>query len=121
VAEAKRTTYTETYFGRLRRLPDILSRETAKVRKAERQVFNTAIQGSIADCMKIAASKIPEYMDLGVKYKVGVFDSLLLQVPLNMGPDIYVPIFDKLSDFGEFKLRYKCSEGMSWKECQLKA
>jgi DNA polymerase I-like protein with 3'-5' exonuclease and polymerase domains len=46
--------YVETLFGRRRYIPDLLSREMGKSARAERQAFNTMIQGSAADVMKLA-------------------------------------------------------------------
>ena len=46
--------YVETLFGRRRYIPDLLSKEMAKISRAERQAFNTMIQGSAADVMKLA-------------------------------------------------------------------
>jgi DNA polymerase I-like protein with 3'-5' exonuclease and polymerase domains len=46
--------YVETLFGRRRYIPDLLSKEMSLVSRAERQAFNTMIQGSAADIMKLA-------------------------------------------------------------------
>jgi DNA polymerase-1 len=46
--------YVETIFGRRRYLPDLLSKEQGLLSRAERQAFNTIIQGSAADIMKLA-------------------------------------------------------------------
>jgi DNA polymerase I-like protein with 3'-5' exonuclease and polymerase domains len=46
--------YVETLFGRRRYIPDLLSKETGLLARAERQAFNTVIQGSAADIMKLA-------------------------------------------------------------------
>lgn len=46
--------YVETLFGRRRYIPDLLSKDTGLLARAERQAFNTMIQGSAADVMKLA-------------------------------------------------------------------
>lgn len=46
--------YVETLFGRRRYIPDLKSREQGLLSRAERQAFNTVIQGSAADIMKLA-------------------------------------------------------------------
>jgi DNA polymerase I-like protein with 3'-5' exonuclease and polymerase domains len=46
--------FIETIFGRRRYIPDLLSREQGLISRAERQAFNTMIQGSAADIMKLA-------------------------------------------------------------------
>lgn len=46
--------YVETLFGRRRYIPELLSTELGLFSRAERQAFNTVIQGSAADIMKLA-------------------------------------------------------------------
>ena len=46
--------FVETIFGRRRYIPDLKSREMGLLARAERQAFNTVIQGSAADIMKLA-------------------------------------------------------------------
>lgn len=48
------TPYVETLFGRRRYLPDLHSSDRGLLSRAERQAFNTVIQGSAADIMKLA-------------------------------------------------------------------
>jgi DNA polymerase-1 len=48
------TPYVETLFGRRRYLPDLHSQDRGLLSRAERQAFNTVIQGSAADIMKLA-------------------------------------------------------------------
>ena len=55
LAENKRPTpYVETLLGRRRYLPELRSSEKGLRSRAERQAFNTVIQGSAADIMKLA-------------------------------------------------------------------
>lgn len=46
--------YVETLFGRRRYIPELKSNDFAALSRAERQAFNTVIQGSAADIMKLA-------------------------------------------------------------------
>jgi len=48
------TPYVSTLLGRRRYIPDLKSREIGLRSRAERQAFNTVIQGSAADLMKLA-------------------------------------------------------------------
>lgn len=52
--QIKPVPYVQTLFGRRRYIPDLLSNETGLLARAERQAFNTVIQGSAADVMKLA-------------------------------------------------------------------
>lgn len=74
-AEATRTGYVKTLFGRRRLLPGYNSKDKKLYYAAMRRVGNTAIQGSSADIIKIAMVAIHE------KYKKYKMDAhLLLQV-----------------------------------------
>jgi DNA polymerase-1 len=52
--EAGSIPYVETLFGRRRYIPDLKSNDMGLLSRAERQAFNTMIQGSAADIMKLA-------------------------------------------------------------------
>ncbi len=52
--------FTETWLGRRRYLPDIRSEEWGKKSFAERCSLNTPIQGTAADILKLAVSRILE-------------------------------------------------------------
>lgn len=57
-AAAARNTYSETWLGRRRYLPDISSKDWKKRSFAERCSLNTPIQGSAADILKMAIVRI---------------------------------------------------------------
>lgn len=52
--QIKPVPYVETILGRRRYIPDLISKEQGFLSRAERQAFNTVIQGSAADVMKLA-------------------------------------------------------------------
>jgi DNA polymerase-1 len=52
--QIKPVPYIETLFGRRRYIPDLNSKDIGLLSRAERQAFNTMIQGSAADIMKLA-------------------------------------------------------------------
>ena len=52
--QAGKVPFVETMFGRRRYIPELNSREFSLLGRAERQAFNTMIQGSAADLMKLA-------------------------------------------------------------------
>ncbi len=56
--KAKFNEYTETYLGRRRYLPNILSTNWNKKSFSERQALNTPIQGTAADILKLAIVRI---------------------------------------------------------------
>lgn len=59
-AEAARRVYTETWLGRRRYLPSILSDNWGQKSFAERCALNTPIQGTAADILKLAIVRILE-------------------------------------------------------------
>jgi DNA polymerase-1 len=67
-----------TILGRRRYLPELFSREEWERSRAERQAFNTRIQGSAADIIKLAMVRL---------------DRLLLPIP---GADLSLTIHDEL-------------------------
>lgn len=83
VATARETGQVETLFGRVRRLPDIASRNFNRRSFAERTALNTPIQGTAADIIKIAMNRVYWALTAG-GYKsrmvVQVHDELVLEV-----------------------------------------
>lgn len=57
-ADARRRSYTETWLGRRRYLPDITSNDWGRKSFAERCALNTPIQGTAADILKLAIVRI---------------------------------------------------------------
>lgn len=75
VEKARETGQTETLFGRVRKLPDITSRNFNARSFAERTAMNTPIQGTAADIMKIAMVRVARALRAG-----GFRSRILLQV-----------------------------------------
>jgi DNA polymerase-1 len=81
--KAGRNRYTETWLGRRRYLPGIISTDWSKKSFAERCALNTPIQGTAADILKLALGRIiaglpekPWLMPL-----LQVHDELLFELP----------------------------------------
>ena len=73
--------YVSTYLGRRRYLPDLRSREMWKRSRAERQAFNTKIQGSAADIIKIAMVRAHNLLPEGSYLILTVHDELVTVTP----------------------------------------
>ena len=75
--------YSETWLGRRRYLPGIVSEDWGKKSFAERCAMNTPIQGTAADIIKLAMGRIvavlPEYP--WIQPVLTVHDSLVFYVP----------------------------------------
>ena len=83
VAEARRTTFTETIMGRRRYLPDLTSDNRQRRQMAERMALNAPIQGSAADIIKVAMLCVHAALasaGLTSRMLLQVHDELLLEV-----------------------------------------
>lgn len=82
VQKARETGRAETLFGRVRDLPDILSRNFNRRSFAERTAMNTPIQGTAADIMKIAMIRVARALREGQfrsRILLQVHDELVLE------------------------------------------
>ena len=84
VAEARDRGYTETLFGRRRRIPEINSRNARLRQAAERQAMNSGIQGLAADIFKVALVRLDHALEergLDSRIILQVHDEVILEVP----------------------------------------
>ena len=84
LAETRRTGEVRTIFGRLRRIPDITSRDPNARGFAERTAVNTPLQGSAADLIKLAMIHIDRALraqKLRTRMILQVHDELVLEAP----------------------------------------
>ncbi len=84
VAEARDRGYTETLFGRRRRIPEINSPNARLRQAAERQAMNSGIQGLAADIFKVALVRLDHALeDRGLESRIilQVHDEVILEVP----------------------------------------
>ncbi len=84
VEEVRRTGRAKTLFGRIRPIPDILSKDHNIRQFAERTAVNSPIQGTAADIIKIAMIRIHKALldrNLSAKILLQVHDELVLEVP----------------------------------------
>jgi DNA polymerase-1 len=84
IAKARETGHVRTLLGRLRRLPDLRSRNFPVRAEAERQAMNTPVQGSAADLIKKAMVDLHRELRaraLRSRLILQIHDELLLEVP----------------------------------------
>ena len=84
VAEARARGYTETLFGRRRRIPEINSPNARLRQAAERQAMNSGIQGLAADIFKVALVRLDHALEeqgLDSLIILQVHDEVILEVP----------------------------------------
>jgi DNA polymerase-1 len=91
-AYAHEMEYTYTMLGRKRRLHSINNEYSRGLAAAEeRQAFNTVIQGSGAEMMKLAILRVwdnKDFRSLGGKMKLTVHDELISQAPKDVAEDV---------------------------------
>ncbi len=84
IEKARETGTVRTLLGRLRRLPDLRSKNVPIRMEAERQAMNTPVQGSAADLIKKAMIDLHrELASQGLKSRLilQIHDELLLEAP----------------------------------------
>jgi DNA polymerase-1 len=84
IAKARETGHVRTLLGRLRRLPDLRSRNYPVRMEAERQAMNTPVQGSAADLIKRAMIDLDRELTerrMRSRLILQIHDELLLEVP----------------------------------------
>ncbi len=121
ISMAREEGYVETMYGRRRKLPDILSRNSTVRGNAERNAINSPIQGSAADIIKIAMIRIHEAME-----KEQLKSSMILQVHDELNFDVLPGeieqlrriVKDQMENVAELKvpLTIEMGEGSNWLE-----
>jgi DNA polymerase-1 len=90
IAESKRHApipYASTLFKRRRYLPDLRSNEVWKRSRAERQAFNTVIQGSAADLIKLAMIRAHKMIPDESSLILTVHDELVTVTPTSLADE----------------------------------
>ncbi len=91
VSRARETGVVRTLLGRLRRLPDLKSRNPAVRGEAERQAVNTPVQGSAADLIKKAMLDLDAALrkqGSRARLVMQIHDELVLEVPEDEAAEI---------------------------------
>jgi DNA polymerase-1 len=86
LAQTRKDGAVRTYFGRMRPIPDIESRNGNQRGFAERTAVNTPLQGTAADLIKLAMIAIDRQLTarkLKTRMVLQVHDELLFEVPLD--------------------------------------
>jgi len=82
--------FVETMFGRRRYIPELKSTDFSQLGRAERQAFNTVIQGSAADLMKLALVRAHSCFvdEKDVNIILTVHDELVTLTPADKAEDV---------------------------------
>lgn len=116
---AKADGYVETYFGRRRPTPDVLSSNFMVRMAAERAAANMPIQGTEADLMKLAMLEIDKKITGLGEQILQVHDSILIECPIYNAQkiaDILKETLENIAPELKIKLNVEVTTGKSWGE-----
>ena len=119
VEEARERGYTETLFGRRRRIPELSSGVRSVRMAGERQAMNAGIQGLAADIFKVALVRIDdafEQGDTGARLILQVHDEVICEVAPERLDEVQAQVIDIMR--GAFAmavpLEVNVASGDSW-------
>ena len=125
LSRALQTGYTRTITGRKRKISRLYSSDQTEVAKGKRQVFNTAIQSSVADLQKRFIRKAFNFQMTAPHWKeirlmTTVFDSFTFEIPKGGVNTMFLTDLDAFSEFHadgkRIKFRFKYKLGSNYKE-----
>ena len=117
--KAEEQGYVTTYWGHMREIIGIRSRNKTEKAAAERTAVNTVIQGTAAEIMKKAMIEIAGEMKkrgLSSRMLLQVHDELIFEVPLDEADEMEALIREKMEGAATLPVPLKCSieRGHSW-------
>lgn len=98
IGVARNTGYVSTILKRRRYLPDIKSKVPAFRSSAERQAFNTRIQGSAADIIKLAMIRAYERVPAEARIILTVHDEIVTLTPDHLVDQTYAAIQEAMEE-----------------------
>jgi DNA polymerase-1 len=121
VAEAKKTGYTETMFGRRRYLPDLNQENKVRRDIAERAALNAPMQGSAADIIKFAMlnfEKLKKEANLKSRLVLQVHDELIFEVAAGEEADLEEVVRKAMGSAAKLSIPLDINVGIghSWAE-----
>ena len=96
--------YITTLLGRRRRMPELNSRDEGWRMGAERQTFNSLIQGGAADIMKKAMVRVDVLLPEECKIHLQVHDELVISAPEHLIDEAVVAMYEGMTGKGIQKL-----------------
>jgi DNA polymerase I len=121
LATVRREQSVRTYFGRIRPIPDIQSRNPNMRGFAERTAINTPLQGTAADLIKLAMLKIDQLIldrKLKSKMTLQVHDELLFDVVPEEAEELQALVKQEMEHVAEFSIPIVADVGIgkNWRD-----
>ncbi len=117
--QARTEGYVETYFGRRRPTPDVLSSNFMVRSGAERAAANMPIQGTEADLMKLAMIEVNHKIDGLGEQILQIHDSVLVECPIENAEKVADILKDTMENIAPqlgIYLKVDVSIGKNWGE-----
>ncbi|MEC9425553.1 MAG: DNA polymerase, partial [Actinomycetota bacterium] len=123
VDEARSRGYTETLFGRRRRIADLSSPNFTARQAGERQAMNAGIQGLAADVFKVALIRIDDRLRTdgsAADLVLQVHDEVILEVPPDELVDVEAMVRHEMGGAYELKveLAVELATGATWADAK---
>lgn len=119
LVQAREQGYVETYYGRRRPTPDVLSSNFIVRTGAERAAQNMPIQGTEADLMKRAMLTVKVALPKGAEMIMQVHDSLIIECDENLTEEVSKILVEKMENVAPelaVKLKAEVTVGQNWGE-----
>jgi DNA polymerase-1 len=123
LAQARAELKVATLFGRIRPIPDILSKNPNLRGFAERTAVNTPLQGTAADLIKLAMIRIDAELlqrNLQSRMLLQVHDELVFEVPVDELDAMRNLVTQKMEEVYELKvpLKVEVGVGTNWRDME---
>ena len=120
-AQAKKDGFVRTWMGRVRRLPDLNSRNRVLRQAAERMSTNTVIQGTAADLIKKAMVEVDQILMVeGIEATMilQVHDELVFETTEPARSDLSTIVRERMEGVAEFRvpLTVDLGFGTNWRD-----
>ena len=121
--QARRDGFVTTLFGRVRPIPDILSKNPNMRGFAERTAVNTPLQGTAADLIKIAMIRIDKAISerrLKTRMLLQVHDELVFEVPEKELAEVHELVVEQMQNAHELRvpLLVEAGVGPNWRDLE---
>jgi len=119
--KCRKNGYAETFWGRIRTIPEINDKNKMRQADGERMAVNTVIQGSAADLIKIAMIRIQNKFkekELKTKLMMQVHDELIFDLDKNEKDLVISIVKDCMENGYGFHIKFKTTVeiGKNWGE-----
>jgi DNA polymerase-1 len=123
IEQARRDGYVSTLFGRIRPIPDILSKNPNLRGFAERTAVNTPLQGTAADLIKLAMIRIDRDLierKLRTRMLLQVHDELIFEVPTEEVDEVRALVQERMEKVWELRVPLVADAGIgpNWRDME---